>query len=223
MNAIVPFSFESTSIRTLQINGDPWFVGADVCHALSVSNSRDALSRLDDDEKGVGTTDTLGGPQRAIIINEPGVYRLIFTSRRPEAERFKRWLAHEVLPELRRTGEYAPRKRAARYTLPAPDQLVNDLFLAFGDHNRMSDWSEYVPVEYLTRVFPDTKMVNLRKAMREIGFLSMILPYMGDAHVFLRYTQGPRNDNPRCPIRWIFDESQKKWRPDLSMYLPESK
>jgi hypothetical protein len=64
------------------------------------------LELLDDDEKGVHNTDTPGGEQTVIVISEPGVYRLVFRSRKPEAERFKRWLAHEVLPKLRRTGRY---------------------------------------------------------------------------------------------------------------------
>jgi prophage antirepressor-like protein len=105
-----PFLFESERlVRTwTDENGDPWFVAADVCAALGVGNPRDALARLDEDEKGVVSTDTPGGVQTVNTVNEPGLYRLVFTSRKPVAERFKRWLAHEVLPAIRRTGRYAP-------------------------------------------------------------------------------------------------------------------
>jgi prophage antirepressor-like protein len=106
MNAVTPFVFEDNLVRTVQQAGRPWFVGKDVCRCLEIKNPNDAFRRLDDDEKGVGSADTLGGEQTVTIVSEPGVYRLIFTSRRPEAERFKRWLAHEVLPALRKTGQY---------------------------------------------------------------------------------------------------------------------
>ena len=77
------------------------------CEALEISNSRDALSRLDDDEKGVASTDTLGGVQEVSIVNEPGLYTLILGSRKPEAKAFKRWVTHDILPAIRKTGRYA--------------------------------------------------------------------------------------------------------------------
>ena len=67
-------SSEFGNVRVVQVDGEPWFVAADVCRALEISNSRDAVARLDDDEKGVGSTDTLGGKQGMQIINEPGLY-----------------------------------------------------------------------------------------------------------------------------------------------------
>jgi prophage antirepressor-like protein len=107
MNAITPFIFEDNLVRSIIRGEEPWFVGNDVCRALAIKNPRDAMERLDEDERGVANTDTLGGEQSMIIVSEAGVFRLIFTSRKEEAERFKRWLAHEVLPKLRRDGKYA--------------------------------------------------------------------------------------------------------------------
>lgn len=106
MTNMQTFDFEENAVRSLMVDGEPWFVGRDVCTCLEISNSRHALSRLDDDEKGVANSDTLGGNQQVTIINEPGVYNLVFTSRSDAAKRFKRWLAHDVLPTLRRTGRY---------------------------------------------------------------------------------------------------------------------
>ena len=103
---VIPFKFDSSEVRTMLIDDQPWFVAADVCQALAVRNNRDALSRLDEDEKGVATTDTLGGSQAVGIINESGLYSLILTSRKPEAKRFKKWVTAEVLPAIRRTGQY---------------------------------------------------------------------------------------------------------------------
>lgn len=103
---IVPFEFEARPIRAIDKGGDPWFVLVDVCRILEISNSRDAASRLDDDEKGVVSTDTHGGAQNTTIINESGLYSLILTSRKPEAKRFKKWVTSEVLPTIRKTGKY---------------------------------------------------------------------------------------------------------------------
>lgn len=125
MNAIQNFAFEEHLVRVVQQEGEPWFVGKDVCAALDVRNHNDALSSLDEDEKGVATADPLvpsergGGAQSVVIVSEAGAFRLVFRSRKPEAERFKRWLAHEVLPQIRKTGEYAmqPRRDPTRESM----------------------------------------------------------------------------------------------------------
>lgn len=106
-NQLTSFSHETFgSIRTVTKDGEPWFVAADVCKSLDIGNSRQALTRLDEDEKGVILTDTLGGEQQMSIINEPGLYSLVLGSRKPEAKAFKRWITHEVIPQIRKTGAY---------------------------------------------------------------------------------------------------------------------
>ena len=87
-------------------DGEPMFVAKDICAALEIKNSRDALARLDDDEKGVVLTDTPGGEQQMQAVNEAGLYVLVLGSRKPEAKAFKRWVTHEVLPAIRRDGGY---------------------------------------------------------------------------------------------------------------------
>ncbi len=86
----------------------PWFVAADVCQCLGLKNSRDVATAIPDNEKDVVITDTPGGPQQMTVVNEPGLYRLIFKSRKPEAERFKTWIFSEVIPSLRKHGVYPP-------------------------------------------------------------------------------------------------------------------
>lgn len=116
---IVRFDFEGHAVRSVTEDGAPWFVGKDVCEALGHKKCRNALQRLAVDEtreinlntahiEGAnnGKRSARGNPN-VLIVSEPGVYRLVFTSRVPRAEAFKRWLAHEVLPELRRNGSYA--------------------------------------------------------------------------------------------------------------------
>ena len=107
---ITPFSFEGFAVRTIQIDGEPWFVASDVCDSLTVATEQ--TRRLDEDEKGLRTVQTLGGPQDMLVINESGLYSLILTSRKPEAKRFKKWVTREVLPAIRKTGSYSAQPQA---------------------------------------------------------------------------------------------------------------
>lgn len=97
---------DGRQVRTVIKDGEPWFVAKDVCEILDIGNPSMALSRLDEDEKGLSLIDTPGGPQKMAVVNEPGLYALILTSRKPEAKAFKRWITHEVIPSIRKTGAY---------------------------------------------------------------------------------------------------------------------
>jgi len=101
------FDYQGYKVRTITIDDEPWFVAKDVCGILDISNGRQALVRLDDDEKNtvILNDGTPGNPNTA-IVNEPGLYSLILSSRKPEARMFKRWITHEVLPQIRQTGSY---------------------------------------------------------------------------------------------------------------------
>ena len=115
---LAPFDFEGRQVRIVtDAQGEPWFVAADVLATISLD--RKALERLDDDEKGVNSIHTPGGVQEMTTVNEPGLYALVLGSRKAEAKRFKRWVTHEVLPAIRKTGSYAVPAVAA---LPAPTQ-----------------------------------------------------------------------------------------------------
>lgn len=101
----------SFEVRVILRDQDPWFVAADVCAALEIANHRDAVAKLDADEKGVGLTDTHGGPQELTIISESGLYTLILrcrgaTTPGTPAHRFRKWVTAEVLPAIRKTGRY---------------------------------------------------------------------------------------------------------------------
>ena len=91
------------SIRTVEQNGEPWFVVADVCKSLELGNPSQAMTRLDADEK---STLISNEGKKLNIVNEPGLYTLVLSSRKPEAKLFKRWITHEVLPSIRKTGGY---------------------------------------------------------------------------------------------------------------------
>ena len=107
MSNIQIFNYNSVEVRTIQNDGEPWFVLKDVCNVLHIGNSRDVVARLDQDEKGVGQIDTLGGKQEMTIINESGLYNVILRSDKPEAKPFRKWVTSEVLPTIRRHGMYA--------------------------------------------------------------------------------------------------------------------
>ena len=126
--------FEHEKFGSLRVvrseQGDPWFVGKDVCVCLEIGNSRHAVASLDDDEKGVGIIDTPGGKQEMSIVSEPGLYSLILRSRKPEAKAFKRWVTHDILPSIRRSGGYVmakpddtPEAILARAVLVAQDTI----------------------------------------------------------------------------------------------------
>ena len=108
MNEVQVFNFDSHNVRTvIGADGDPWFVAADVCAALSLDDTSKACSRLDDDEKLLRTVFVAGQSREVLTINESGLYSLIFTSRKEEAKRFKKWVTSEVLPTIRKTGSYS--------------------------------------------------------------------------------------------------------------------
>ena len=133
-------------VRTVTKDGEPWFVAADVCRALEVGNSRQALSRLDDDEKGVISTDTPGGEQKMSIVNEPGLYSLVLGSRKPEAKNFKRWITHEVIPSIRKTGSYSIQEPETPAQLRAKAMMINAKTRLFNAAMKAVDRFQMSPV-----------------------------------------------------------------------------
>lgn len=107
-NEIILFKHEEFGeIRTMNIDGEPWFVAKDITNILKYSNSRKAITdHVDDEDKGVTKCYTLGGTQDLTIINESGLYSLALSSKMPGAKKFKRWVTAEVLPSLRKHGAY---------------------------------------------------------------------------------------------------------------------
>lgn len=137
MHDLQVFEYEGSAVRTVEKDGEPWFVAADVCGFFGISNHRNVLARLDEDEKGVSIVDTLGGSQQMAIVNEAGLYHALFTmdpnmarglsedeivKRSKELKKFKRWITHEVIPSIRKHGVYAIDE-----VLQNPDVLINAL------------------------------------------------------------------------------------------------
>jgi anti-repressor protein len=110
MAGLEVFSEGEWSVRSVLVDGEPWFVAKDVTGILGLANSRDAVSRLPERMRGVGNADTPGGQQQVALISEAGVYRLVMRSSKAEAEAFQDWLAEDVVPQIRRTGTYQPQE-----------------------------------------------------------------------------------------------------------------
>jgi prophage antirepressor-like protein len=113
MNEVQIFDFEGfRGVRVIIRDGEPWFVAKDVCDILEIENSRDVVAKqLDDDEKGVAKIYTPGGTQEMNIVNESGLYNLIFRSNKPVARAFRKWVTSVVLPSIRKTGRYVMPKK----------------------------------------------------------------------------------------------------------------
>lgn len=132
MNELKTFTFGTYAVRTVEHQGDLWWVLKDVCEVLEISNARDVFNRLEEDEKGVGQIDTLGGSQKMNIINESGLYSVILRSDKPQAKPFRKWVTSEVLPSIRKTGGYiagqnelSPEELMARALMVAQQTLAD--------------------------------------------------------------------------------------------------
>lgn len=129
-NGIIPanaepmqiFNYNEKQIRTVAIDGEPWFVLKDVCEVLGISKYRDVAERLDEDERGSVRVDTLGGTQRMAAVNESGLYHVIIRSDKPIAKPFRKWITADVLPTMRKTGGYV-----------ANDDMFIDTYLPYAD------------------------------------------------------------------------------------------
>ena len=163
-------------IRVVERDGEPWFVAVDICGALDIANSRDALTRIDEDEKGVALTDTLGGAQEVAVVNEPGLYSLVLGSRKSEARAFKRWITHDVIPAIRKTGMYAT-PATVEAMLANPDTMIQVL-QAFKDERE-----QRLALE--TRVVADAPKVAFADAVETstdsclVGQLAKIIRQIG--------------------------------------------
>lgn len=172
------YNFESHTIRTLAINNEPWFIAKDVCDAIGIDNNRKALLALDEDEKGVTLSNTLGGKQEMNIISESGMYTLILRCRDAVKKgsvphRFRKWVTSEVLPQIRKTGSYSKTTVDQRTGLRnAVNMLVSKKGLIYSDayhliHQRFNVESiedltlEQLPqaVEYVHRIVLEGELI----------------------------------------------------------------
>jgi len=132
--SVTTFQFSNKPVRTVTQENQPWFVAVDICNALELSNSRKALQGLDDDEKGVTIGNTLGGNQKLQIVNESGMYHLVFRSRKPKAKAFRKWVTGDVLPALRKTGTYT--MHSSTTLTPASQRTIQEQVAELAHENK---------------------------------------------------------------------------------------
>lgn len=183
-------------VRTVTLDGAPCFVAADVCRALDIANSRDAVNRLDDDEKNtVVLTDGNRGNPNVTVVTESGLYSLVLGSRKPEAKQFKRWITHEVIPTIRKTGGYVNNDDLFVNTyLPNADDTTKSLFRSTLETIRAQNakLEEYKP----KAIFADA--VSASKTSILVGELAKILQQNGVAIGQNRLFAWLRNNGYLC-------------------------
>lgn len=164
MNELQTFTYNSSQVRTVEINGDPWFVLKDVCNILSLTNSRMIAERLDDDEKGVSQIYTPGGKQEMTVISESGLYNVILRSDKPEAKPFRKWVTAEVLPAIRKTGSYStPKAEKSNKALAIKEMnakvRLSNQFLKLAKIETLSAECKKILVEKAAEVLNGTELI----------------------------------------------------------------
>lgn len=149
---------EFGSVRTVELDGEPWLVGKDVAQALGYSNPRKALAdHVDEEDKGVTKCDTLGGVQEMTIINESGLYSLVLSSKLPGAKKFRRWVTAEVLPAIRRTGGYRMPKDYPSALRALADAEEEKLALRAENEQQRQAIAEFQPLrQYIDTILSST-------------------------------------------------------------------
>lgn len=176
---IKSFDYNGQEVRTVEMNGQPWFVAADVCRVLEISNPTVAMDRLDADEKAKLNLGLSGGATGC--VTESGLYSLILGSRKPEAKQFKRWITHEVIPSIRKTGGYiagqetlspeelmAKALLVAKQTLAERDARINELSCA---NSELTVQNQILlpRAQYFDELVDRNLLTNFRETAKELG------------------------------------------------------
>lgn len=188
------FEFAGHGIRAVMVDGEAWFVAVDVAAVLGYSATSAMTRSLDEDEKGMRVLHTLGGPQEVIVLSEPGLYSAIMRSRVDGAREFKRWVTHEVLPSIRRTGTYTkpetPEELMARALIQAQDIIARRDDQIAELTPRAEAWDELASAE------GDYSVADAAKILARAGVVT------GPQRLFEQL----------AGLRWIFRGHDGKWR-----------
>lgn len=172
MNELQLFNFENNQVRTLLINDEPWFVGKDVAEILGYSKARNAISTHvdDDDKKGAPIQGDLGGTQEMTVINESGVYALVFGSKLPSAKKFKHWVTSEVLPTLRKTGGYTMPKTYLEALKAFTAEVEKNEMLSLENKIQTQQINELKPkADYTDRILKTTDLMTTTQIAKDYG------------------------------------------------------
>ena len=241
MSNIQVFNFESNEVRILMIDGKPWFAAKDVCKVLELTNVGQALSRLDDDERGSFKMMTPGGMQNVAFVDESGFYSLVLSSRKQEAQRFKKWVTRDVLPSIRETGMFGTQKPEKFIPFHLRRQIEHAKSVPVGYFSMLSEMCavfiaplevEGAPTEAMDRILPDISLGKMFCSfLREQGVDSDSLPAyphklpngkIVQAKLYPEDLIGKFRRFVR--EKWIPEKSQgylKEKAPELLPYLPK--
>lgn len=203
MENLQVFKYENNNVRTVEMNGEPWFVLKDVCKALGIAKYRDVADRLDADERAPVRVDTLGGAQEMICINESGLYNVILRSDKPAAKPFRKWVTAEVLPAIRKNGGYIANQETmtdaelmsqallvAQKTLEARTKRLEEL--AAANKQLESENAEMSgKARYFDAVIDRNLLTNFRTFASELHIKQTVLvQFLLDKKYLYRDTQG---------------------------------
>lgn len=188
-------------VRTIEKNGEPWFVANDICKVLGHTNSRVAVAALDEDEKGVSKVYTLGGEQQMTVVNEAGMYQLVIRSNLPAAKAFKRWITHEVIPTIRRHGAYAT-ETTIESIIADPESGIKLLQALKAEQERRKEAEAIAEAQKPKALFADAVAASdnsilvgeLAKILRQNGVetgQNRLFRWMRDNGYIMRYTNVP--------------------------------
>ena len=234
MNKVTIFKYEESElVRTLNLNGEPWFVLRDVCEVLGLGNSRMVADRLDEDEKGVSQIDTLGGVQNATIISESGLYNVILRSDKPEAKPFRKWVTSEVLPSIRKNGGYiAGQEQLTPSELMAKALLVANKTLAEREA-RISELTVQNAImqpkaEYFDELVDRNLLTSFRETAKQLGveekkFISFLMEkkyiYRNKKAKLMPYAD---KNNGLFEVKECFNE-KTKWSGTQTLITPKGR
>lgn len=234
MNKVTIYRYdENKPMRTLNLNGEPWFVLRDVCEVLGLGNSRMVADRLDEDEKGVSQIDTLGGVQNATIISESGLYNVILRSDKPEAKPFRKWVTSEVLPSIRKNGGYiAGQEQLTPSELMAKALLVANKTLAEREA-RISELKVQNAImqpkaEYFDELVDRNLLTSFRETAKQLGveekkFISFLMEkkyiYRDKKAKLMPYAD---KNNGLFEVKECFNE-KTKWSGTQTLITPKGR
>ena len=175
------FDFNEHAVRIIMQDGEPWWIAKDVCEILEISKYRDAITKLDDDERCPVKVDTLNRAQEMTAISESGLYTLIIRSNKPEAKKFRRWVTHEVLPSIRKTGSYNTARKYKVSDIKAMQRMIEKPEYKLSDVERRTMTKKLAAILMGDDVFDNVdedddlvivkgaKSNNLIKYLRKVG------------------------------------------------------
>lgn len=233
MNNIQIFKYENNDVRTVEMNGEPWFVLKDVCKVLGISKYRDAAERLDDDERAPVRVATLGGAQEMTAVNESGLYNVILRSDKPEAKPFRKWVTSEVLPSIRKNGGYiAGQEQLTPSELMAKALLVANKTLAEREA-RISELKVQNAImqpkaEYFDELVDRNLLTSFRETAKQLGveekkFISFLMEkkyiYRDKKAKLMPYAD---KNNGLFEVKECFNE-KTKWSGTQTLITPKGR